>query len=105
MTIYTAGWSWMWMLLFGMFFLGQSRLLGIWVHGRRLRLEDLEGGSSRRRREIDELRADLDGRLAEIDSLQTRVTELENRLDFTERLLAERRDHAALGSAASTPAH
>jgi len=29
---------------------------------------------------------------AYIDSLETRVTELEERLDFTERLLAERRE-------------
>jgi hypothetical protein len=30
-----------------------------------------------------------------IDSLETRVSELEERLDFTERLLAERRESAA----------
>jgi hypothetical protein len=29
-------------------------------------------------------------RLALVDQLETRVSELENRLDFTERLLAER---------------
>jgi hypothetical protein len=35
-----------------------------------------------------------------IDALETRVSELENRLDFTERLLAERRDQNA-GSVSS----
>ncbi len=39
-------------------------------------------------------RAELDeetrARLAMVDQLETRVSELENRLDFTERLLADR---------------
>jgi hypothetical protein len=47
-------------------------------------------------KEIESLRADIDGRLAEVDSLQSRVAELENRLDFTERLLAQRAEGAAI---------
>lgn len=41
-------------------------------------------------KEIEALRADLDSRLGEVDALHSRVAELENRLDFTERLLAQR---------------
>jgi len=36
--------------------------------------------------------ADLDARIAEVDALAYRVHELEERLDFAERLLAQRRD-------------
>jgi hypothetical protein len=36
----------------------------------------------------------VEGRLAEMESLDARVAELENRLDFTERLLAGRREEA-----------
>jgi hypothetical protein len=46
-----------------------------------------------RRSEFDEARLELDdetrARLATVDQLETRVSELENRLDFTERLLAQ----------------
>ncbi|MEP6571370.1 MAG: hypothetical protein ABJD11_01700 [Gemmatimonadota bacterium] len=41
------------------------------------------------------LRADLEqmrGRLTEVDSLQLRLAEMEERLDFTERMLAQQRD-------------
>lgn len=37
----------------------------------------------------------LDEQRSYIESLETRVSELEERLDFTERLLAERREPAA----------
>jgi hypothetical protein len=40
------------------------------------------------RREIDELRA----RLGEVDTLQHRLAELEERIDFTERMLAQHRE-------------
>ena len=40
--------------------------------------------------EITALRDDLEGRLGEVEQLQGRVAELENRLDFTERLLAQK---------------
>ena len=46
--------------------------------------------------ELDDFRAQL----AEIDHLRERVSELEGRLDFTERLLAQREDvHRIEGSA------
>lgn len=38
--------------------------------------------------EVAALRSDLESRLGEVEQLQARVGELENRLDFTERLLA-----------------
>ncbi len=40
------------------------------------------------RQEVEDLRA----RLAEVDQLQHRVMELEERVDFTERLLAQQRE-------------
>ena len=43
--------------------------------------------AARARAELDQ---DIRARLATVDQLETRVSELENRLDFTERLLAER---------------
>lgn len=36
----------------------------------------------------------VEGRLADLESLDARVAELENRLDFTERLLTGRREEA-----------
>jgi hypothetical protein len=46
-----------------------------------------------RRREIRSSRRDKGGdQQSYIDALETRVTELEERLDFTERLLSERRE-------------
>jgi hypothetical protein len=52
-------------------------------------LEDAErAGHPLRQRDIDALRSELAERLGEIDLLNSRVAELENRLDFTERLLA-----------------
>lgn len=55
------------------------------------------GGKSRRgpppehEAELSELRQNL-------DAMQTRVTELEERVDFTERLLAKQRDTDRLGA-------
>lgn len=43
-----------------------------------------------RRAELDEVRE----RVAELDDLSRRVAELEERVDFAERLLAQRRDAA-----------
>lgn len=42
-----------------------------------------------RSRELDE---SIRARLELVDQLETRVAELENRLDFTERLLADRKE-------------
>ena len=59
---------------------------------------DLGGGDRRlRRRDFEELKSELDGRLPESDQLHARVAELENRLDFTERLLAQRQESALPG--------
>ena len=47
------------------------------------------------------LKADIEhlhGRLGEVDSLQARVLELEERVDFTERLLAQAQQSARLGA-------
>lgn len=54
----------------------------------------LEGrvGDPELRAEVDHLRAQL----SEVDSLRGRVGELEERLDFTERLLTERRNQDLL---------
>jgi Tfp pilus assembly protein PilO len=52
------------------------------------RLEGKAGGDPALRSDVDHLHA----RLGEIDTLQTRVAELEERVDFTERLLAQSRE-------------
>lgn len=49
----------------------------------------LDGGG-RLDDEVAAMRNDLESRLGEIEHLHARVAELENRLDFTERLLAHR---------------
>ena len=52
------------------------------------RLEGKAGGDPALRADVDQLHS----RLAEVDMLQARVTELEERVDFTERLLAQNRE-------------
>ena len=52
------------------------------------RLEGKGSGDPALRSDVDHLHA----RLGEIDALQTRVAELEERVDFTERLLAQSRE-------------
>lgn len=49
------------------------------------RLENKGSGDAVLRAEVEQLHA----RLAEVDSLHARVAELEERVDFTERLLAQ----------------
>jgi len=45
--------------------------------------------------EVEAVRLDeLEQRMAEVDLLEARVAELENRVEFSERLLAQHRDHA-----------
>jgi hypothetical protein len=58
------------------------------------RLENRGGGDSALRAEVDQLHA----RLGEVDLLQTRVAELEERLDFAERLLAQTPQPSRLGA-------
>jgi hypothetical protein len=63
---------------------GAALAFGLWARGLR---------RGRRGSERDDARLELDeetrARLATVDQLETRVSELENRLDFTERLLAQ----------------
>jgi hypothetical protein len=63
---------------------GAALAFGLWSRGLR---------RGPRRTALDGARADLDeetrARLATVDQLESRVSELENRLDFTERLLAQ----------------
>ena len=47
--------------------------------------------------ELDDLR----GQVADVDQLRTRVADLEERLDFTERLLAQHQEPPRLGGGAS----
>lgn len=71
------GWAFWWIIPMMMFFWwgpwGRHRHRSQWQRPERAELDE-------------ETRA----RLAMVDSLEARVSELENRLDFTERLLAER---------------
>jgi hypothetical protein len=56
------------------------------------------------RQDVERLDAALAERDGVIDDLQQRLSELESRLDFTERLLAERHEPARVaGSGASHP--
>jgi hypothetical protein len=59
---------------------------------------DAEGRDRGASREVAELRSELEGRLADIEALNQRVAELENRADFAERLLASQRDPALLST-------
>jgi hypothetical protein len=75
--------AWMFWLLPFLFFCMVAR------HWRRERwVHALPGGSPHVDRELDEYREYVDG-------LERRVAELEERLDFTERLLAQRNQSAA----------
>jgi hypothetical protein len=62
------------------------RLAPAWVRGGKERLAD-EGGRV----------AELERRVGELEAGQQRVAELEERLDFAERLLARERDVQRLG--------
>ncbi len=84
--------SWMMFVLIMMFMGPMMRMMfggrGSWgKHGR------VEGAG---RAEITRLEGALAERDAMLDDLQHRMSELESRLDFTERLLAERREPAEL---------
>jgi hypothetical protein len=58
------------------------------------RLEGRGAGDAALRTEIDQLQ----GRLGEVDSLHHRVAELEERVDFTERLLAQAAPQGRVGA-------
>jgi hypothetical protein len=77
------GFAWMFWLIPFLFFCMMAR------HWRRERwAHALPGGSPGVDRELDEYRE-------YVDSLERRVAELEERLDFTERLLAQRNQVAS----------
>ena len=58
------------------------------------RLEGKGNADAALRAEVEQLHA----RLGEMDSLQARVVELEERVDFAERLLAQAQQPARLGA-------
>lgn len=74
-----------------------ARRWGAWAG-----IDEDDDAQPRGRRALQALRAELDGRLAEIDGLSARVAELENRLDFTERLLARRNESSAVAEQPET---
>jgi hypothetical protein len=78
--------GWWIFLLIALFFWGP------WRWGRRMRRweQDRYGPSRHSLPRPPELDESVKARLDLVDQLETRVSELENRLDFTERLLAER---------------
>lgn len=59
------------------------------------RLEGKGSGDAALRAEVDQLNA----RLGDVDLLHHRVAELEERVDFAERLLAQRPQQSSLGAA------
>ncbi len=63
-----------------------------WALARRLGRK--ENPDSALRAEVEQLHT----RLAEMDSLQSRLVELEERVDFTERLLAQAQQQARVGA-------
>lgn len=75
----------------GSVFLGWKLLVPL-VHAVARRLEPRTGRDPVADGELAELRA----RVLELESQQGRVNELEDRLDFAERLLAQQRDPARL---------
>jgi hypothetical protein len=83
-----GGW-WIPLLLLGIFFWGP------WRWGRRPPRWN-RAGPWHQAEQAPELSEAVRARLDLVDQLETRVTELENRLDFAERLLAERREEKAI---------
>lgn len=63
------------------------KLLGPLVHALARRLERRAGGESG----LSETVSELQGRVGELEQQQARILELEERLDFTERLLVQAR--------------
>lgn len=105
MSVQLAGMSGMWTLIFAFFVVIPAikwgvRGMGFGGRDGRRRLRDWAddwdsphrsgGGGRVSRRDFDALRGELEERQGAIDQLHARVEELENRLDFTERLLANR---------------
>lgn len=78
------------MALLAFMLVGVFRLTSRWLDQRQRRID---GGDPA---ELADLRAELAG----LDELRGRVVELEERVDFAERLLAQRPDHGQLGAGA-----
>jgi hypothetical protein len=78
------GWAFWWIIPVAMFFWWGPRRRG--------------GRGCADRSERAEVNEETRARLAALEQLETRVSELENRLDFTERLLAQRTSPAYSGS-------
>lgn len=102
MELHTAGWSGIWTLLIVFFVVIPSVRWSVaaagWGMKNGKRWGRYHGGQwdedRPSRKQVVALREELDSQLADVDSLHSRVAELEDRLDFAERLLAERRDRA-----------
>lgn len=88
MSLHAAIPSWM-IFVFVMVFIGPVMRF---VFGGRRRWELLQqsGGGRLRRQEIERLEAAITERDAVIEDLQHRLSEMESRLDFTERLIASK---------------
>ena len=84
--------SWMMFVLFAMF-MGPMMRMMFGARGRWDRQGRLEGEA---RGEIKRLESALANRDTVLEDLQQRLSELESRLDFTERLLAERQHSTEL---------
>ncbi len=82
---------WFFVFLFPLFFAGPW-----WGYRRRSWRVDRDSDPRDRQRPVraEELDEAVRLRLEAVDQLETRVAELENRLDFTERLLAQRTQSA-----------
>jgi len=91
MSIDFSGVPWVWLMVFFFVVLPAIRNSG---RGAKRELGLANSALDRSQREITSLRHELDERLADVDLLHSRVAELENRLDFTERLLAQHRPTA-----------
>lgn len=87
--------GWMMFVLFAMFMGPMMRMMFGTRRGRWGRFESGESGS---RDEIRRLEGALANRDAVLEDLQHRLSELESRLDFTERLLSERRESAQIAN-------
>jgi hypothetical protein len=84
-----AGWAWLWWVMAAAFALAWIRRSAIWSrrprHHRRSRAP--HPGHSAAAGMVNN---EIEARLEMVERLEVRVAELENRLDFTERVLMER---------------
>ena len=103
MTINASVWSWVWIPFFFLFVVRPIIRFGARARGWGWDPRwDWDGHPRRGRQRLardPDLEAQLEARLAEVDQLQSRLNELENRLDFAERLLAQHRAPQAVGAA------